>query len=497
MKNRTLGQIRAATLLFPPLGLVWLWGSKDSRMGKKILGSFGIALYSLIYGGLLIFLMVKFAGMEVEFRGGYIPAFTFHKTRPDYQALEANRRKQLTQSETRSNPSAQSSYWNGFRGPLRDGHYREQSIATNWPKAGLQPVWHQPVGGGYASFAIAAGRAFTIEQRREQEMAVAYDVGTGRELWTQGWAAEFKEELGGDGPRATPAVDGERVYFLGALGELRCLEAASGKQIWRRNILDENHAPVLAYGTAASPLIVDDKVIVTPGGPNGHSVAAYSKTTGQPLWHAQNDEASYSSPMEVNLAGQRHLLVICEKRAIGLSLKDGALLWESPWIVQAGNRNIAQPLLLSSNRFFLSAGYGTGCAAVEITKEGESLRAREIWRNNNLKNKFTSSVVSKGYIYGLDEDILVCLNAETGRREWKDGRYGYGQMLLASEHLLILSGDGELALVPARPTGWSELCRFPAIRGKTWNIPALGGGKLLVRNSFEMACFDLGSSAGQ
>ena len=156
-----------------------------------------------------------------------------------------------------------------------------------------------------------------------------------------------------------------------------------------------------------------------------------------------------------------------------------------------GNRNIAQPLVLGTNRFFLSAGYGTGCVAVEVTREGDRFQARELWRNKNLKNKFTSSVHSKGYIYGLDEDMLVCLNAENGRREWKDGRYGYGQMLLASEHLLILSGDGELAMVAASPAKWSEQCRFQAIRGKTWNVPALGGGKLLLRNSYEMACFDL------
>lgn len=497
MKNKTLGQIRTATLLFPPLGLVWLLGSKEVRAPRKILGTLGIGLYSLLYGALLVFLMVRFAGMEIEFRGGYIPAFTFHKTRPDYEALEASRKNQQAAPSTLASKLEGSSFWSGFRGPKRDGHYTEQPVLTDWPREGLKPLWRQPAGGGYASFAIAQGRAFTIEQRREQEVAVAYDVATGRELWHQGWKAEFKEELGGDGPRATPSVDGERVYFLGALGEFRCMEAASGKLVWRRNIVEENRAPELTYGMSSSPLIWEEKVIVTPGGPRGRSVAAYHKVTGEPLWHSQDDEAAYSSPMEVELAGERHLLVACETRVLGLAPNDGRLLWEFPWVVQASNRNIAQPLVVSSNRVFLSAGYGTGCVVVEVTRQGGQFQARQVWRNKNMKNKFTSSVFWKGYIYGLDEDMLVCLNAENGRREWKEGRYGYGQLVLASEHLIILTGDGELALVPARPEKHTELCRFEAIRGKTWNHPALGGGKLMVRNAYEMACFDVALPAAR
>lgn len=497
MKNKTLGQIRTATLLFPPLGLVWLLGSKEVRAPRKILGTLGIGLYSLLYGALLIFLMVRFAGMEIEFRGGYIPAFTFHKTRPDYEALEASRKNQEAAPSTLTSKLEGSSFWSGFRGPKRDGHYTEQPISTEWPREGLKPLWRQPAGGGYASFAIAQGRAFTIEQRREQEVAVAYDVATGRELWHQGWKAEFKEELGGDGPRATPSVDGERVYFLGALGESRCLETASGKLVWRRNIVEENRAPELTYGMSSSPLVWEEKVIVAPGGPRGGSVVAYHKVTGEPLWQSLNDEAAYSSPMKVNLAGEEHVLVACETRIVGLAPADGRLLWEFPWVVQAGNRNIAQPLVVSSNRVFLSAGYGTGCVLVEVTRQGGQFQARQVWRNKNMKNKFTSSVFWKGYIYGLDEDMLVCLNAENGRREWKEGRYGYGQLVLASEHLIILTGDGELALVPARPEKHTELCRFEAIRGKTWNHPALGGGKLMVRNAYEMACFDVALPAAR
>jgi outer membrane protein assembly factor BamB len=160
-------------------------------------------------------------------------------------------------------------YWTDFRGPKRDGEYSEGPVLLNWPATGLKPIWKQPAGAGYASFVIARGRAFTIEQRGSQEVVAAYDVPTGREIWTNAWAAEFRESMGGDGPRATPTFHEGRLYSQGALGELRCLDAATGKRIWSRNILTDNQADNLQWGMSNSPLIVDDKVIVMPGGPSG------------------------------------------------------------------------------------------------------------------------------------------------------------------------------------------------------------------------------------
>ena len=467
-------RIRLHTLWLPPFGLWLLWRNRELCWPRKLLGSIGIALYSVIYAAIVISLLML-AGMQWEFRGGMLPYLTFRKTLPDYDALEASRRGQIRPAPASSNTN---SYWTGFRGPNRDAHYQQTAI-TNQPRL----LWKQPIGGGYASFACAEGRAFTIEQRRQHEAAVTYDIGTGRELWSHTWPAEFVESLGGDGPRATPTYDEGRVYFLGALGELRCLSASDGKLLWRKP-----HEVNLTYGASASPLIVDNKLIVA-----GDDVIAHDKLTGAPIWRFTDEKPAYSSPMVVTLAGQRQLLIVGKTRAMGLSIDQGKLLWEFPWVVLQGNRNIAQPLILSSNRFFLSAGYGTGCAAVEIVqRSADSLSARELWRNKNLKSKFASPVLWQNHIYGLDEDILVCLEAQTGARQWKDGRYGYGQLLLASGHLIILCGDGDLAFVKASPEAHQELLRIPAIEGKTWNHPALEYGKLLVRNAVEMACFQIG-----
>jgi outer membrane protein assembly factor BamB len=393
-------------------------------------------------------------------------------------------------------------FWTDFRGPRRDGVYNERPINTNWPDGGLTPIWKQPVGGGYASFSVARGRAFTIEQRGPDEVVAAYDVITGRELWINSWPTLFTEFMGGDGPRATPTWFDGRIYALGAKGELRCLDEATGRVLWRVNILEDNDASNLDWGMAASPLIVDDAVIVLPGGPNGRSIVAYDRRTGARTWSALDDKAGYSSPMLVTLAGVRQVLVFSASRLMGVTPTGGDVLWEYPWSTMS-DVNVSQPLLIGDNRVFLSSGYGTGAAVLELAAAdgsgaatparwgGGKLSVREVWRNTSMKNRFTSSVLHEGVIYGLDESILAAVDARTGELKWKGGRYGYGQVLLAGGHLIVLTEDGDLTLVKATPDRHEELAQFPVLEGKTWNHPAMAGGYLLVRNLAEMAAFDL------
>jgi outer membrane protein assembly factor BamB len=390
-------------------------------------------------------------------------------------------------------PNAPGSTWSDFRGPNRDGRYTATPIRTDWPREGLRRLWKQPVGAGYASFVVADGRAFTIEQRRNQEVVAAYDVQTGREIWTNAWNASFEESMGGDGPRATPTYHEGRIYSLGAEGELRVLDAAKGTLVWRRNILSDNGADNLSWGMSASPLIVDDTVVMLPGGTRGSSVVAYRKATGDPVWKALNDEASYTSPMLVTLGGVRQLLVVTATRVVGLTPDKGILLWDYPWSTFNGI-NVAQPIVFTHNgrdRIFMSASYGHGAAVFELNRAGDRLQAKTIWENERMKNKFTSSVLHNGHIYGLDESILASVNAETGAQNWKGGRYGYGQLVLAGDHLVVLTEDGDVVLVNATPARHEEVARFSAIEGKTWNHPVIAGGTLLVRNIQEMAAFDI------
>jgi outer membrane protein assembly factor BamB len=379
-----------------------------------------------------------------------------------------------------------STHWTSFRGPDRDGHYRQQRVRTDWAGP-LTPLWKQPVGGGYASFVIAESRAFTIEQRGRRELAAAYDLATGRELWTSAWDVRYQHSMGGDGPRATPTWADGRLYALGATGELRAIDAATGRVLWRTNILADAGAVNVDHGTSAAPLVVDDTVVVLPGGSKGQSVVAYDRESGKRVWSALDDRAAYSSPMLVTLAGVRQILAHTETRLVGLSPGDGTLLWEFPW--QTPNA-AAQPLITAPDRIFISAETDAAMLALAVDAGGQ-LTARELWRTTRMNNKFTSPVLHEGFIYGLDEAILACIDASTGDLKWKGGRYGYGQVMLASGHLIVVTEEGELALVRADPNSYQEITRFRAIDGKTWNHPAMSDGILLIRNIEEMAAFDL------
>ncbi|MDB6056935.1 MAG: WD40-like repeat-like protein [Verrucomicrobiales bacterium] len=495
---QSLKAIRIATLLFPPLALVLLWRSSEVTMRRKIVGTFYIPIFAILYVATILFFLYFELGIDfLEWRGGYIPAITFSKTVPDYARLERSRAEQPKSPSTTNTNTSAKPYWTGFRGPNCDGVYAQAPIATNWPKEGLPKIWRQPIGGGYSSFSIAENRVYTIEQRRDDEVVTAYDVPTGREVWAHKWQAKFGESIGGEGPRATPTYSDGKIYALGGRGEFRCLESATGKLVWKHDIIIENAGEVLTYGIAASPLVVDDKVIVTTGGAKERSVIAYNKNTGAVIWHSQSGTESYTSPTLVTLAGHTQILNVSYSKVMGLATNDGKLLWEYPWRVLSEQTPIAQPILCGTNRIVMSGGYGTGCMALEIGSTGDALSPRMLWKNKNLKNKFTSSVFWSGFIYGLDEDILVCLDANTGERKWKDGRYGYGQVLLAvnpqthDAHLIVLTGSGELTLVKADPEKFHELAKFQAIEGKTWNYPAIADGKIFVRNAAEMACYDI------
>jgi outer membrane protein assembly factor BamB len=241
---------------------------------------------------------------------------------------------------------------------------------------------------------------------------------------------------------------------------------------------------------AGSPLVLGDAVVVLPGGREGKSVAAYDRQTGNRLWTALDDEQAYVSPMMVTLLGVRQFLVVTAARLVGLSLDRREVLWEFPWTSDHGI-TVAQPIVVGDNRVFYSSGYGGGAVVVELTKEGDRFGVRQVWRNIFMKNRMSSSVLHEGFIYGLDEGIMVCLDAGTGLRKWKNGRYGHGQMLLAGDHIVLITEEGELVLIAPNPEKLQEVARLPAIEGETWNVPAFADGILLVRNTREMAAFDL------
>lgn len=465
----------------------------------------GIAL-ALVLAALAAVILHRFLGLRAEVTGtGYVPLVSLYDEDRHLESLEAHRSSQAgaTPAPATTLPAAEVAApadrpvavsaaapapWPRYRGPAMDGRYPGR-ILTVWPADGPPLLYKQPIGGGYSSFTVGGGLAYTLEQRGKEELVAAYEPRTGREVWTDRWSARFSEGMGGDGPRSTPAYEAGRVFALGAAGELRALDARTGGLLWRTNILEDAGVSNLQWGMASSPLPVDGLVVALPGG-RGASVVAYDQASGEEAWRALDDRAAYTAPMAVELAGERQLLVVTAERALGLGHDGQGPLWEYPWTTEY-DVNAAQPLLVTENRFFLSAGYGHGAALVEIVRTGKGLEAREVWSNTQMKNKLSSSVLFEGYLYGLDEGILACVDAATGERRWKRGRYGHGQLLLADGHLIVLSERGDLALVRANPERHEELALVSALRGKTWNNPALVDGVLLVRNTTEMAAFDV------
>jgi len=490
----TLPGVIIAAVLLPPVGIVLLWTRRGSPALVKVLGTVGLVIlgggYFFVFNALrrsrqneAHYDVVEQYHAQQQSAGGPPAAAQQAQASPGQAAAAASPGAGAAFAHATRN------YWTNYRGPNRDGRYEEVPVLTNWPAGGLTPIWKQPIGIGWASFTVADGAAYTIEQRRRQEVVVAYDLNTGRQLWTQGWNAEYTDSTG-DGPRATPTWDEGRLYALGATGELRCLDAKTGRVIWGKNILSENGASNLPWAMAASPLIVDDKVIVLPGGSGGKSVVAYNKMKGATIWKSLDDRQAYVSPMLVTLAGRRQILVVSSSRAVGLVPENGSLLWSYSWDTDMGI-NVSQPIVVDANHFFISSGYGKGAALVQVGGSGNAFTARTIWENVNMKNKFNSSVLHQGYVYGLDEGILACLDVKTGERKWKGGRYGYGQVIFASGNLIVLADTGELVLVRATPDQHSEIARFQAIEGRTWNYPAIAGGRLLVRNAAQMAAYNI------
>jgi outer membrane protein assembly factor BamB len=378
--------------------------------------------------------------------------------------------------------------WPGFRGAARDGIVHGVRIETDWAKSPPVELWRRPIGPGWSSFAVAGDVLYTQEQRGEDELVAAYSLTSGTPVWMHKDAVRFYESNGGAGPRGTPTISGGRLYALGATGILNALDPRTGKTIWTRNAVSDAGISVPGWGISASPVIVDDVVIVAVSG----ALAGYDAATGAPRWKRKSGGGSYSSPHLVNIAGVPQILLMGGAGVVSVAPADGRLLWEHAW----AGVPIVQPAQISGGDFLVTTANGMGALGmrrISVVQSPSGWKAEERWTSNGLKPYFNDFVVHKGYAYGFDGSILACINLEDGKRAWKGGRYGNGQFVLLQDEdlLLVLSEEGELALVAARPDQFTELAKFKAIEGKTWNHPVVIGDLLLVRNGEEMAAFRL------
>jgi len=444
-----------------------------------------------------------------QFSGNVVPIFEWRWA--DYKLPTITDQTNAKSSDQPKTRPLVSLSFPQFLGPTRNCKIPGQELATDWALAPPMELWRQPIGAAWSGFTIVGHRAVTQEQRGENEAAVCYELETGNVLWITQNTGHYNTAIAGEGPRATPTIHESKVYTLGSTGTLNCIELTTGKVIWQRNIAtDAEHSPqetldqighsenrnkAKEWGYSSSPLVTDNKVIVSAGGKDGKSLFAYNTLTGEIIWSGGNSRAGYSSAILVNLNDKKQILIFNQDGLAAHSPLNGEVLLSFQWISSAAH--VSVPLLLPENRVLLSMGYSNGSKLIQVSETEGNYSAKVLWHSRRMKAKFTNLIFHNNHVFGLDDGIFSCIDIEKGRRKWKDGRYGHGQILLRNNHILVMAENGEVVMIEANPEKHSELTRFSALDGKTWNPPALAGEYLLVRNHREAACYKLPLATSQ
>lgn len=378
--------------------------------------------------------------------------------------------------------------WPGFRGPRRDGIVRGQGISLDWKATPPTVLWRQNVGPAWSSMAVVGGCVFTQEQRGPRECVVCRDAMNGREIWVHAETARFDEPLSGPGPRATPMFAGGRIYSQGTLGTLVCLDAATGRPIWSRDVRTDAGAALPIWGFSSSPLVTDDRVIVFTAGEGRKGLLAYSLDGGAPLWTADTGKISYASPQAFDFGSDHLVVVYATEGLFGVDLKDGHIRWQFPLGQVVGLPVCIQACQVNPHALVLGYGASFGAERVELSSDNRSITRG--WVTRQMKPSFSDMVYHDGFLYGFDGTVFCCVDASTGVRRWREGRYGAGQVVLLDEQsvMIVTSEDGQAILLRCNPQQSEELGRLPAISGKAWNHPAFAGGRLYMRSDSEMAC---------
>ena len=448
--------------------------------------------YGLVVIGLVLVALFRVRGVS----GDMLPILEFRWASRDLPAaIQTNSvvtpmyREQALQ---RSNASTNFTFPQ-FLGPDRNGVLSGPRFETNWTAHPPEIIWRQKVGAGWSGLAIIGDVCLTQEQRGEDECVVACELTTGKQLWLHADQARYHTTIAGEGPRATPTIQSNRVFTCGATGILNCFDLATGKRIWTRNVVGESGDKIPQWGLASSPLLVNGLVIVHGGEQAKHSLHAFRADDGQPVWSAGNFNPSYASPSLAILAGVMQVLAFNDGSISGHDPATGATLWEKPW----GNGNVvcSSPVVVGENRVIFSSGYGVGTELLEIGNNDKGrLIGQLVWKSIRMKAKFSHLFVRDGCLFGLDDGIFACMDLKDGAQRWKEGRYGHGQGLLVGDLYLLMAESGELVLLRPTPDAPNELARFRVFNSKTWNPMALSGNWLLARNDQEAVCLRLKSA---
>jgi outer membrane protein assembly factor BamB len=471
-------------MAFALLGsLAWLlWVLRYSRLNIK--GKMAFLLVPiLLVGALSALLRVDY------FDGNTIPVFVWRWTKVpviDVQIKEQAKDKGVDLVTTTSLDVPE------FLGPGRLPVFRGINLDRDWTKNPPKELWRQSIGEGYGSYAVVGEYAVTQQQKEDRELVVCYHWPTGEARWVHSDKARYEFNVAGIGPRSTPTIHKGKVYTVGATGILNCLDGKDGRLIWSHRFIAENNGEVPTWGKSCAPLLYDDVVVVSAGGPDGKSLVAYHKDTGELVWSGGSEASSYSAPTLVTLEGTRQVLIANTENLTAHDAKTGKVLWLHSTSIGG---NCSQPFAISKNEVFLSKGYGIGSMLFKVTLQKDGAwDVERVWKKSRvLKTKFTNPVFSDGYAYGISAGSAIqCADPKTGKVQWRQkGKYGHGQMILVDDLLLIQTEWGKIILVEANPKEYKELTSFQALSSRTWNYPVLIGPHLLTRNDREAVCYKL------
>lgn len=501
--DRAIANIVTLVGGFLALMPIFIWFSFYSGYGRR--------LRSAVFYGALLAVAAAIACLKiVSVTGELVPKFQWRWTpAPDLALVPAAHPAKGAEPAKDDQPTGVDlaattpDDYPQFLGPQRNCWLAGPKLDRDWAAHPPRLLWKQPIGAGWSAFSVVNGFAVTQEQRGPEELVSCYEVLTGKLRWSHSDETRHETTLGGVGPRGTPTIHDGRVYTLGATGILHCLEGSTGKPLWTHNLLEQyGLTPVtdmesIAWGRAASPLVVDELVVVPAGGPAGGrqvSLVAFQKDTGKRVWEGGDDQIAYASPTVALLGGVRQILSVNEKTVTGHDLQSGQVLWSFPWAGTSNqNASTSEAVAVGDDEVFISKGYTGGAALFQVHRNDQGhWNADSLWSDTRaMKTKLTNVVIRQDHVYGLSDGTLECIELSTGKRRWKKGRYGHGQILGVDDLLIVLSEAGELFLVELTPDGHHELGHIPAIEGKTWNNPALYGNLLLVRNGEQAACFEL------
>lgn len=393
---------------------------------------------------------------------------------------------------------AQGGNWPQWRGPDRNGISRETGILKEWPQGGPKLLWKATgLGGGYSTVAIANGKIYTSGDRSDLNYVVALNEADGKVVWEAKLGKPGAPGWGGfAGPRATPTVDGDLVFTVDQWGELVCLDAKSGKEIWRKDYTKDFGSQRPEWGWSESPLVDGDQVVVTPGGGQG-AVVALEKKTGKLLWQSKDftDPAHYSSIVKATIGGVPQYVQLTAAHLVGIAPKDGSVLWTTE---RKGKTAVIPDPVVVDDHVYVTSGYGVGCDLFKVTKEGSKFTVSSVYTNNKeIENHHGGVVHIDGHIYGhSDRKGWTCQDLKTGASKWNDKKLDKGS-IVAVDGMLILRQEakaGTVALVQATPEGYIEKGRFdqPDRSNKnSWPHPVVAGGRLYIRDQDVLLCYDL------